>query len=52
MTKTDLYWFVKDVTLSLPACPDGWMHNPCASCIAEAVAERLVYNGIVEVSNA
>ena len=51
MTKTDLYWFVKDVTLSTPACPDG-NGRACPSCIAEAVAERLVYNGIVEVSNA
>lgn len=46
-TEFNLYWFVKDVILSLPICPDGGKGMPCPSCIAEAVSERLVYNGIV-----
>lgn len=47
MKQQNLYWLVKDVILSLPACPDG-NGKACPSCIADAVAARLIYNGIVE----
>mgnify|MGYP003338590421 FL=1 len=44
----DLYKRVKAVILATPTCPDGWMDNPCASCLAEAVARDLIDSGLVE----
>ena len=47
MTKDELYYFVKGVILATPACPDG-NGGPCASCMAEIVAETLIAKSVVE----
>jgi hypothetical protein len=47
MTKDELYYFVKGVILATPACPDG-NGGPCASCMAEIVAEALIAKSVVE----
>jgi hypothetical protein len=49
MTKTELYKGIKNVILTTPACPDGVVWGrACESCAANAVAEWLVSEGIVQ----
>ena len=50
MNKKELYASVKSTILSTPWCPDG-SGSPkmaCPSCLAEAVAESLAAQGLID----
>jgi hypothetical protein len=50
MNLNDLTRFVKQAIFDAPACPDGG-DVACPSCLAEFVAERLVFVGHVELAD-
>jgi hypothetical protein len=51
MNLSDLEFFIKRAIFAAPVCPDGAKGSDlaCPSCLAEFIAERLVFVGHVEL---
>ena len=52
MNMADLEVFIKRAIFAAPVCPDGTKGGvACPSCLAEFIAERLVFVGHVELAD-
>ena len=55
MTQSELYRFVKAAIFATPACADGEVvvrgGMSCPSCVSEFVADRLVHEGHINLSD-
>ena len=51
MNQNELNCFIKEAIFNAPSCPDGSRGMACPSCMAEFIADRLVYVGHVELTD-
>ena len=51
MNMSDLTLFIKYAIFDAPACPDGTGGIACPSCLADFVAERLVFVGHISLAD-